>query len=90
MVPLYQSTKAEGGLLLPKGLLKSASLFPEPLYSHAFPQFSFWLLAPIQKHCLQHLPSGLLSHSYCSPVAKVKSHLPNSWSIRWNICRLLR
>lgn len=52
MVSLYQLTKAEGRQL------RSASLFPEPPYSHVFPQFSFWLLVPTQKHCLKHLPSA--------------------------------
>jgi len=46
MVPLYESTKAEGGLL------RSTSLFPEPPYLHIFPQFSFWLSVPTQKHYL--------------------------------------
>lgn len=45
---LNQSAKAKGGLLLPEGLLKSTSLFPEPPYSLVFPQLSLWLLVPAQ------------------------------------------
>lgn len=75
-----QSAKAKGGLLLPKGLLKSTSFYPEPPYSLVLPQLSLWL--PVT--------SALWLALVLLTVAKVKSYLCNSWSVRCSICRLLR
>lgn len=59
MVPLPQSAKAKGGLLLPKGLLESTGLFPEPPCSLLFPQLSHSYCSQWQKPSHIYLTVGL-------------------------------
>lgn len=61
-----QSAKAKGGLLLPKGLLKSTSFYPEPPYSLVLPQLSLWLPVPAQSTACHICPLACTLTAHCS------------------------